>query len=257
MSVARSICTMRGGVLVTVILSCVAVSVLSVVLSVFPKVEKLLTTAAGKYDAIFPEITIHNGHASIRERQPHFLEDFGENELVWVIDTRDGSQNEAANYLKGAKSGAVLTGGTVIIKNDGEIRIISLKDVPDMVLNSENIKSTIEELLPQLTRWGIIVIAIYFTMVKTIQAIVLALIPYWGARYYSVPMTYAEAVKIAVVGMIPPVLLDFVNDLFGAGISTSVFVYFISYVAVMVVASMNLFRDSRLADDQSIGIHPS
>jgi hypothetical protein len=257
MGIARSICMMKRSVLVMVVLSCIGVSVISLVLGVFPRVENILMTLAAKYDALFPEITIRNGHASIREKQPHFLDNFDEKDILAVIDTRVGSQNEAMNYLKGAKVGAVLTATTIIIKNDEEIRIIPLQEVPDMVLNSQNIKSAFEELLPRMTHWAIILVAIYFMMVKPLQIIVLALLPYWVAQLYSVALTYAQAIRIAAAGMVVAVSVDFVAIFIGIGMSTSIFLYFMLYVLILVLATMNLFRDSRSVSDQGMGIHPS
>ena len=82
MGVARSIGKVSGTVTILILCACVGVSILGTYLAVFPRVETFLERAAGKYDSIFPEITILNGHASIREKQPHFLDNLGEKDLV-------------------------------------------------------------------------------------------------------------------------------------------------------------------------------
>ena len=257
MGVARSIGKVSGTVTILILCACVGVSILGTYLAVFPRVVTILERAAGKYDSIFPEITILNGHASIREKQPHFLDNLGEKDLVLVIDTREGSQEKALNYLKEAQAGAVLTGRTIVTKNQGEVRIISLKEIPDMVLNSENIKAALQEYLPSLTWWATLLVAIYFLFAKPVQIVFFAIIPYLGARTYSIPLTYGEATKIAAVGMVVPVTVEFFYNFMDPGISTSVFIYFLSYVIVLILAVRDLVRESRQVDTSEAGIHPS
>lgn len=257
MGIARSICIMNKGALVVIVLACVVVSVMSVVWGVFPRLENGMIALVAKYDAIFPEITIRNGHASIREKQPHFLDSFDQKDLLVVMDTRPESQNEAMNYLKGAKVGAVLTARTIIIKNDQEVRIVPLQDLPDMVLNSQNIRSSLEEFIPRITLWATILVVIYFTMAKSVQVFIMALLPFWGSQFYGEPLPYVQAIRMAAAGMIVPVCVDFVAVFLGIGIFSRIFIYFMVYIGVLILATITLLRDAQSVSNQGFGIHPS
>ena len=85
-------------------------------------------------------ITVHDGKASIREEQPHFIET-GDKDLAVVIDTRENKQKDALDYLKDVSTGAVLARDSVVTKSQGQIRIIPLKGIPDLVVNSRNLRA--------------------------------------------------------------------------------------------------------------------
>ena len=52
------------------------------------------------------------------------------------------------NYLRNAEAGLVLTQDAVVTKNNGQIRIIPLKGMPDMVLNAAMLRDIADKYLP-------------------------------------------------------------------------------------------------------------
>ncbi len=86
MSKARLICRLPVVIILLVLLGTIAVSSIVAVFVTAPRIETLIVTAVEKYDTYLPEIRIRDGHASIREQQPHFI-DLGDKELAAVIDT--------------------------------------------------------------------------------------------------------------------------------------------------------------------------
>ena len=254
MGTARAICKVPAIVIVLVFLACAGLSAWGYYSWGWPKVENLLGHLADRYDALLPEITITDGTAKIREQQPHFV-DIGDKDLAVVIDTRENKQKEALDYLKGVSTGAVLTRDNVIMKNQGQIRIIPFKGLPDMVINSHNLKDLLAEYLPTVTRFVLLVILLYFLIVKVIQAMILALLPYFAARSYSASITYGEALKISFLAMVPPVTLDLFLDLSGINIPMAIIIYFGLYVALLILAVRDLARSSPLPMGPSASIN--
>jgi len=254
--IARSICSQSALVAIAALLICAAVSAFAIVWANAPKVESFLNSTVQKYDVFLPEITFKNGHASIREKQPYFIDTGGGKELVVAIDTREGKENEALDYLSGAESGAVLTRNSLLTKDRGQTRIISLKEMPDFVFNSRNLQELLDLYLPTAIRYGTILVVIYFLFVKPLQVLILGLIPYFGARAYSVPLTFGEAMKIASIAMIPPVLMDILAQSAGIRLPFEFVLYFALYILLLCLAVRDLVRNSGLETDPTVGINP-
>lgn len=255
MGTARSICKMPALVVAVVLLACAGLSAWGLFSWFWPKVETISEYAVDKYDALLPEITIRGGKAAIREQQPHFI-DTGEKDLVAVIDTREGKEKDALDYLKEASVGAVLTRDSIVIKNQGQIRIIPLEGAPDLVINSKNVKAILSRYLPLASRLVLLAVIFYFIVVKPLQAIIFALLPYFAARSYSVALTYGEAIKIAAVAMVPPVALDLFLNLSGITIPMAFILYFGLYIALLILAVRDLARSEPLPTGPSVSINP-
>ncbi len=211
MGIARQLINIKGIIIVIILAIAIGLCSWAMISVGGQQVQRFLDTLVEKYDSIFPEITIRNGQASIREQQPYFV-DTGDPDVTIVIDTREGKQAEALNYLKNVNTGAVLSRDVITTKNRGEIRIIQLKDLPDMVLNSSTMRDMTQEYFPWVMKVGIILVILYFIIVKSFQAIIFALVPYFIVRS-KLPLTYGEALKISVIGMMPSILLDLLTEL--------------------------------------------
>ncbi|MGO9569195.1 MAG: DUF1189 family protein [Desulfomonilaceae bacterium] len=255
MGTARSICKIPAIAVVLVLLVCAGLSAWGLFSWVWPKVETVLEYVVGTYDAVLPEITIRDGKATIREQQPHFI-DTGDKDLVVVVDTREDKQKEALDYLKDVSTGAVLARDSVVTKSQGQIRIIPLKGIPDLVLNSRNLRALFDEYLPTVTRIFILVVILYFLIVKPIQAIIFALLPYFVARSYSAALTYGEAIKLSALAMVPPVTLDLFLNLSGIRIPMSFIIYFGLYIALLILAVRDLVRSKPLPTGPLTSINP-
>lgn len=250
MSKVRLICKLATWKILLVLLGVVVASSLATVFLTAPKMEKLLLAIAENYDSYLPEIKIRDGHASVREKQPYVV-DMDDKEVAIVIDTRDGMQKSAMDHLKEASAGAVLTRDTLIMKNRGEMRVISLKEMPDMEINSGTLQDLVDRYWPLAMRLGAVLVVLYFFIIKPFQVLVFGLLPYFGARFYNVPLTYGESLKIAAIGIIPPVLLEILLSVAELGISGGTIIYFAVYVGVLLLACAELVRGlPRKVEDQ-------
>jgi len=208
------------------------------------------------YDDILPEIKIQNGKASISKQQPFLVDKLDEKYFTVIIDTRDGKQGEASNYLSKVEAGLVLTQDAVVTKNNGQIRVIPLKGMPNIVLNSATLRDLADKYLPFVKPVISISTTVYFIILKPIQMLILALIPLIWASSAKTPITYGEALKISVFGMVPPVLLEVFCYFTGTRIPSGFFIYFIFYAGLMVLASIDLVKSMRRSMQPSLGIQP-
>ncbi|MBI4963954.1 MAG: DUF1189 family protein [Desulfomonile tiedjei] len=255
--IARWICAQSAVVAIAAVLFCAAISAFGLVWANAPRLESFLNWAVEKYDVTLPQITFKNGHASIREKQPYIIDTGGEKDVAIVIDTRDGKENEAPNYLKEADSGVVLTGESLVTKDRGQIRIISLKDMPDFVFNSRNLQDLLDQFLPTVIWYGTIVVILYFLLMKPLQVLILGLIPYFGAQTYSVALTFGQAMKIAAIAMIPPVLLDTLVQFADTRLPFAFVLYFGLYIVLLCLAVRDLVRSPERQTDPTAGLTPS
>lgn len=253
MGMARSICRMPLILVIVILALCVGLSTWGLMSSASKAIKSFVDEAAAKYDVLFPEITVKNGLASIREQQPYHIDLFGDNEakkeVVLVVDTREGKENEAMDYLKETQSGAVLTRKTLIFKNRHQIRVIPLKDMPDTVVNSATIRELSSKYVPTLIQWAVITVLVYFFLAKPAQALLLAMIPYFAARAYEVDTTYGQSLKIAIVAMPVPVILDLLANLLHLRISAAFVLYFVIYLGVILLITRDLTAASLSTPD--------
>ena len=240
MRLTRSICAAPTVVIVLVVCACIVVSSWGLTAYTVPAARDFLETMAAKYDSLFPEITIRNGQASIREKQPYIVEGLGDKDLLLMVDTREGQVPLVLDQLQKVSTGAVLTRDSIVIKNQREIRFIPLKDLPDMVINSTHIQDFLGEYLPRVIRWITVAIVLYFLFAKPLQILLLALIPYLAARSYSVELSYGQALKLTSVAMIVPVVLEFVLDMAGIHIPAQFALYLALYIALLWLAVRDL-----------------
>jgi len=221
---------------------------------VTPFVDQGVDYGIRMYDDIFPEITIRNGKASITKQQPYLIDKIDEKYFTIIIDTRDGKQGEAMNYLKNPEAGLVLTQDAVVTKNNGQIRIIPLKGMPDMVLNAAMLRDIADKYLPLVKPAIAMGVTIYFAIVKPIQMLILALIPFLWARSTKTAVTYGQGVKLSVFGMAPPVLLEVICAFTGMRIPGWFYIYFALYVGLMVLAARDLVKSLRNSTERSFEI---
>lgn len=256
MGIVRSITRTHGILSVFIVSVCVGVAAWGLMSAMVPRVESYLDVVENEYDTYLPEITIKNGHASIRQDQPYHIDAFSDEGLVFIIDTREGKMKEAINYLNDAKGGAVLTRDSLIMKNQRQIRIIPLDEFPDITLNGAEIRALIHEYFPMVVKWCWVAVVAYFLFMKPIQILLLSMIPFFGARSYSVDLTYGEALKITTFAMIPPVLLDVFLHRAGTGFFSSFVLYFVLYVGLLILCVWELVKRSRRVPVFDESIHP-
>ncbi len=244
MGMARSMCRMPVILVIAVLVLCVGLSTWGLMSAATKAVKFLVNEAVTKYDVLFPEITVKDGQASIREKQPYYVDLFGgkrkNKDLVLVVDTREDKEKDAMDYLKDTPSGAVLTRKTLVFKNQNQMRVVPLKDMPDMVVNSRTIREVTAKYVPTLIQWAVVTILFYFFLAKPAQALLLAMIPYFAARSYAADATYGQSLKIAILAMPVPVIFDLVTDLLHVHIPASFVLYFVLYIGGIVLITRDL-----------------
>jgi hypothetical protein len=239
---------------ILVLVVCIGLSAYITSSMVTPIIDTVVDHGIGMFDDIFPEITIRHGKASITKQQPYLIDKIDEKYFTIIIDTRDGKQGEAMNYLKNVGAGVVLTQDAVVTKNNGQIRIIPLKGMPDIVLNAAMLRDIADKYLPLVKPVIAIAAIIYFAIVKPIQMLILALIPFLWARSTKTAVTYGQAVKLSVFGMAPPVLLAVICAFTGMRIPGWFYIYFVLYVGLMVLAARDVVKSLRASAEPSFEI---
>ncbi|MBM3298708.1 MAG: DUF1189 family protein [Deltaproteobacteria bacterium] len=244
MGVTRFIIKTHPLVFIGILVACLIAATWGLIAVAAPKAQALLLRVADKYDAYLPEIVVKNGKASIKREEPFFVETFGERDLAFIIDTRQDGVNKAMDYLKEAKVGAVLTRDSLVTKNQRDIRVFPLTGIPDLTVNSAEIRALTEEFLPHVVRWAWVVLLSYFLFAKSLQILCMALIPFFAARAYSVTLKYGQSLKIATAAMVPPVLVDLLFGYFDLWMIGSFIVYFGLFIGFVILAAGDLIRSA-------------
>ncbi len=256
MGISRSIIRIPAIVALLVAGLCVGLSTWGLISWGTPLVKHMLQVVVKGYDKYLPEITIQDGHASIAHPQPYFVELGKKGEAPIVIDTRQGHESDALDYLKDAKGGFVLSRESLFVKQNGQIRVIPLKDFPDLVLNSASLAEYVETYAPRIISAAAVAVAIYYLLAKTFQILIFALIPYGFSRSCPLPATYGQALKLTIFAMFIPVLVNFFLDLAGIYIPWRFLIYFGLFLGLLVLATVDLVRSARSAQQPWTEITP-
>lgn len=256
MAISRSLTRTPAILTVLIVGACIGLSALGLLSWAGPKVRSVVTFAVEKYDMYFPAIILKDGHASIKEPQPYFVDLGKREEATIVIDTRPGHENDALGYLKDARNGFVLSRDSLFTKNRGQIRIIPLKNIPDLVVNAQSIHKLVDRYLPRVTSVAAVAVVSYYLLAKLSHLLLLALIPYFWARSRPQSITYGQALKLCAFCMIPPVLIDAVQDFGHVDIPLGFLLYFVLFVGLLIVASVSLVRSPKVSRDFPGAINP-
>jgi hypothetical protein len=254
MGIAISIIRAPAILVILILIACIGLSAFATTSIIMPTINMVVNYGIGMYDDILPEIKIRNGKASVSKQQPFLVDKIDEKYFTVILDTRDGKQGEALNYLNNVEAGLVLTQDAVVTKNNGQIRVIPLKSMPNIVLNSATLRDIADKYLPYVQPVISISVTIYFVVVKPIQMLILALIPFFWARSAKTPISYGKALKISIFGMVPPVLLEVFCHFTGTRIPAWFYIYFAFYAVLMVLAAVDLVKSLRATTEPSFEI---
>ncbi len=211
----------------------------SMILSLTPGVELFLEKIESSYDSTIPEISIKNGKASIKERQPHYITSSYDKDVTLVIDTREKKQREAYELIRETPYGIAITKDFMVFKNHDQLSEISFRDLPDMVINSTTLLSALREYSPKIWFIAWTVFICYFLVAKTAQICLFSLIPMIITKRLSCPIPYAVAVRFTAISMIIPVVIDFFLNWLSLLGSVEPFIYF----GVFAVVLFRITRD--------------
>ncbi len=249
---------------------CVVLSALGVealLASYVPAVERFTDQVLDKYDAYVPEVRIRNGKASISQAQPYFLDTAGAKDVAMVIDTNIEGIGHALKYLKGVSNGFVLTRTTVVTKNNNQINSFALVKVPDMDLNAAFLRAMKDRyfpaLMPGMAFWSssgatayFLMAVFYYLFAKMFQVLIFALVPLLSAARCSVKLDYGVALKIATIGLIPAVVLDFIFDFAGVWATWTFMVYFVIYLGIMILSVVDMANNPEEPEPAVPSIRP-
>jgi hypothetical protein len=257
MGMTRSLIKTSGLIVALILVGCSLLSAWAFISYVKPKAGTILDQIVSKYDAFLPEITLRNGQASIRGTQPYFVDTRGEKDLALVVDTREEKQKDALDYLKDVSNGVVLTRDSLITKQEGQVRIIPLKGMPDFEMNSRTLQELAARYAPQAAgiAWGAVIA--YYLTIKLLQVLIFALVPYLALQSYKVPFRYGEALKVATFCMVPPVLYDTFLYFLDVRVPWSFVIYFAAYVGLLALAAKDLIKNFRAEADPTVLVGPS
>jgi hypothetical protein len=244
MGIARTIVRLPALVIILIATVLLGLSAWSLLNFGEKHAQRLLDLILDQYDAYVPEITVKNGQASIRQPQPYQI-DIGTKDVIIMIDTREGNQGEALNYLKDVVTGAVLTRDSLVTKNQGRIQVLPLKDVPDIVLNSATLRDLKEEYFPLIVKIGAVAAITYELFAKCFEIFMFALIAYLTARLMKGAISYGLSLKVAVASLIIPVLFEIISLSVETRIPGTFFIYFIIYAGLVVLITWDYVRSSR------------
>ncbi len=234
MSSSRIILSFPSRYVVGVVILSSLLSAWAIILELTPEVDNFLERVRNSYDSIVPEITLRDGKASIRERQPHYLSPSSDKDVTIVIDTRDMKQREAYEYIRQTPFAIAITRDFMVLKNHDQLSELSFKNLPDMVINSTTLLSAMNEYSSRIWFMAWIFFIFYCLLNKTAQVCLFAFIPMIVGKRLSAPTTYGESVKLTAAAMVIPVITDFFLSWIGILQSFQTIIYFAIFAVVLV-----------------------
>lgn len=216
------------------IVVCALISAWAMIIELKPQVQYFMDKIESSYDSLIPEITIKDGKASIKEKQPHYLSSSSDREMTLVIDTREKKQREAYEHIKETPYGVALSSDFVVLKNQDQLSEMSLKNFPDMVINSTTLLEVLNEYSFKLWLLAWFVFIIYFLIAKSAQVFIFALIPILLSRRLNCELSFTEATKFSAASMILPVIVVFLLKSLSLLSSVESIIYFGLFVIILV-----------------------
>ena len=254
MGFLRSLTKVHWALIVLVLFASAIASAWAMTYVASHRVERFLDRVIAKYDSVAPEITIQGGKASINKDQPYFVNSDPRKGPVVIIDTRRETRKEAFELLKQYEEVALLTRTNFIFKSPDQTRVVALSNLPDMVLNSANLRAFKNRYFTLLVEVVAAVLVVYFLFAKLFQSFILGLVPYLAAQAKGV--TFPQAFKIAVLALILPVTLDVIAMLTGVPFRTSILTYFLIYAGLIAVATLALRKSEPQSPEFPGAINP-
>jgi hypothetical protein len=254
MGFIRSLTRVHWVFVVLVVFACAIASAWAITYVASHRVEHILDRVISKYDFVAPEITIQGGRASINKDQPYFVNSDPSKGPVVIIDTKLETRKEAFELLKQYEEVALLTRTNFIFKSPDQTRVVALSNVPDMVINSANLRAFKNRYFTLLIEVVAALLVVYFLFAKLFQSFILGLVPYLAAQAKGV--TFPQAFKIAVLALIPPVTLDVIAVLTGVPFRTSILTYLLVYAGLIAVVALALRKGEPQGPQLSGAINP-
>lgn len=151
-----------------------------------------------------PTIVIRDGEASADVEQPwvkRLGRDDAGRDVVLIIDTTGARTDFAPN-----EAGLFLQKRVLLVKGD-EVQTVPLRRVPDMTIGPDAARQLIARLMRRVPFYIAAVLAAYYLVVKSVQALLLVLAALAGASRRRA-LGFGALFSVAVYALTPAVLLD-------------------------------------------------
>ena len=206
------------------------------------EIVDLLEKSALKFDLYSPEITILDGKASIKEKQPYLIEIPDDPNMLIVIDTRETPDPKPFSHLRDKSAGIVLSRDSLLIKNNDQLTSMKLTNFPDFVLNSQSLTENLTYYRNTIFMILIGAVLIYYFLSKSIQTLISALAIFVVIRRFSFPLSFGQGFKMATLIIVPPTLVDLVLKILGIFPESQSIIYLSFYAGTIFWVVKDLLR---------------
>ncbi len=186
----------------------------------------------------FPEITIANGLATVRARQPLILLE-GEGSIV-IIDTSGAYQTiDTSRYFQGF----LLTRNSLHVYSDGDYQVVQLADLNSafgnpIVINRDTALDFWRSFTSIFSVAAFIGIGLWNLAIRMMWLAFLAVLVWGGLSAFNMRSDYGSVLTVGIYALVPAVYLSFLLGLIG--ISFCGFQTGILLLIWVVVARMGL-----------------
>ncbi|MCX5872833.1 MAG: DUF1189 family protein [Deltaproteobacteria bacterium] len=224
-SVSKTICSVSNKITIIVLLICALSSAALFTVTNGLQFVSALEQIASNFDLYCPEITIIDGKAVIKEKQPYFVPTPPELNLALVIDTRDKPEPRPLSLLKDSSTGVVLSRSLLIVKNHEEMTTIKLENFPDLTMNSQTISEALRNYRSTMIFSLLFAALIYYGISKTLQSLISGMAILLVVRYFSIQVSLGRGFKLSTFVLVPATLVDLILKSFNILPELQLFIY--------------------------------
>ena len=163
----------------------------------------------------FPAITIENGLATVRARQPLILLE-GDGAIV-ILDTTGTVQTiDTSRYFQGF----LLTRNSLHVYSDGEYQVIGLADLNSafgnpIVVNRESALNLWRSFTPIFSVVAFIGIGLWNLVIRLMWLTFLAVLVWGGLSALNLRSDYGSVLTVGIYALVPAVTISFLLGLIG------------------------------------------
>lgn len=210
-----------------------------------PPLSRTWDELAQNYDAVLPEIVIENGVATVDGEQPVKINTDKKGASAIIIDTREGHEKDAMDYLSDFNEVIILTRKKVFFKtSSGRIQMFQIKDAPDMIINSQSIQEAKSEYFGLIKSVCYALGLVYSFFSKLITVLLFSLIPLLASKRLSFSLSYGQAVKLSIFLLVPVVAMDVALTFVQAPLTLATILHFALYGGLLLISVVKLIRSA-------------
>ncbi len=217
-----------------------------------PPLSRTWDELARNYDAILPEIVVENGIATVDGEQPVKINTDKKGASAIIIDTRQGHEKDAMDYLSEFDQVIILTRKEIFFKsNSGRIQMFQVKDAPDMVINSQSIREAKSDYFGLIKSVCYALGLVYSFFSKLITVLLFSLIPLLASRRMGFPLSYGQAVKLAIFLLAPVVAMDMALTFIQVPLTLATILHFALYGGLLLISIAKLIKSAPSVSEET------